>query len=172
LNEDQKDFFQQKKQAIDKYRDETYSHLVRKPLTKYFEEAEHIKQHLREGLSMSETANNSQKSKPYWTCIPELQKISEHLKEKQKMICYLQNLRNLCVFSKRNSKQFYPTSHLYTQFPQKYIMLFKTWKIASKPDVLQAPQIGRKPSESLDFAMDIDQGVRKQHNSDCSLPTT
>ncbi len=54
LNENQKDFFQQEKQAIDKYPDKTYSHLIKKPLTKYLEEAEHIKQQLRKDLSTSE----------------------------------------------------------------------------------------------------------------------
>ena len=53
LNEDQKELFQQEKQAIDKYPNETCSHLVRKPLTKYLKQAKHIKQHLREGLSVS-----------------------------------------------------------------------------------------------------------------------
>jgi len=43
-------------------------------------------------------------------------------------------------FLKHDSKQFNPTSHLYTELPQKYILLFKTWKIASKLDVLQALQ--------------------------------
>jgi hypothetical protein len=62
LNEDQKDFFQWEKQAIDKYPDKTYSHLVRKPLTKYLEEANHIQQTLSDDLNASKTPKNSQKS--------------------------------------------------------------------------------------------------------------
>jgi len=53
LYEDQKDLFQQEKQGIHKYPNETYSHLVRKPLTKYLKQAKHLKQDLREGLSVS-----------------------------------------------------------------------------------------------------------------------
>jgi hypothetical protein len=140
LYEDQKDLFQQEKQGIDKYPNETYSHLVRKPLTKYLEEAKHIKQHLREGLSVSETANNSQRSKPYWTCIPEHQKISEHLKEKQKIICYLQNLRNLCYFTKTQQQAILPDIPLLHRIAPKIHSVVKTWKIASKPDIVQAPQ--------------------------------
>jgi hypothetical protein len=96
LNEDQKDFFQQEERTINKHPDETYSHLIRKPLIKYLEEANHIQQKLRKTLHANE--RTTQKTNPYWTCIPELQKITEHLKEKQKIICYLQNFRNLCVF--------------------------------------------------------------------------
>ncbi len=98
LSEDQKNFFQLEEQAINKYSDEIYSHPVRKPLIKYLEEANLIQQKLRENLDSDE--RNSQKINPYWTYIRELQKIAEHLKEKQKIICYLQNLRNQCVFLK------------------------------------------------------------------------
>jgi len=53
-----------------------------------------------------------QKTNPYWTCILELQKIAEHLKEKQKIICYLQNLRNLCVFLKTRQQAIQPNISL------------------------------------------------------------
>ena len=76
------------------------------------------------------------------------------------------------IFSKRNSKQFYLTSHFYTELPQKYILLSRHGKLHQSRISCKPLRIGRKPSESLDFAMDIDQGIRKQHNSDCSLPTT
>jgi hypothetical protein len=98
LNENQKNFFEQEQRTINKHPDETYSHLIREPLIKYLEEANHIQQNLGELLHANE--RTAQKTNPYWTCIPELQKIAEHLKEKQKIVCYLQNLRNLCVFLK------------------------------------------------------------------------
>ncbi len=49
LNENQKSFFQQEQRTINKHPDETYSHLVRKPHTKYMEEANHIQQKIEEG---------------------------------------------------------------------------------------------------------------------------
>ncbi len=106
MNEDEKNFFQQEERIINKHPDETYSHLIRKPLTKYLEEANHIQQKLRETLHADE--RTPKKTNPYWTCIPELQKIAEHLKEKQKITCYLQNLRNLCVFLKTRQQQIQP----------------------------------------------------------------
>ena len=84
--------------------------------------------------------NLSQRSKPYWTCIPEHQKISEHLKEKQKIICYLQNLRNLCDFLKTQQQAILPDIPLLHRIAPKIHSVVKTWKIASKPDIVQAPQ--------------------------------
>ena len=132
LNDRQQDFFQQEEWNINKYPDETYSHLVRKPLTKYLAEANRIQQQLEEAFPVNRRI--TKETKPHWTLIPGLQKLAEHLKEKQKIVYYLQNLRNLCVFLKNDSKQFNPTSHLYTELHPKYILLFKTWRTASRTE--------------------------------------
>jgi len=95
LNEDQKNLFQQEEQTINQHPDETYSHLIKKSLTKYLEEANHIQQKLRETLHADE--RTPQKSNPYLTCIPELQKSAEHSKkaedhplssESQESVCF------------------------------------------------------------------------------------
>ena len=105
LNNDHLKFFQKEEQNINKYPDETYSHLVRKPLIKYLEEAYHIEQQIEEAYPMGKTVK---KAPPHWIITPGLQKLAEHLKEKQKIVFYLQNLRNLCVFLKTRQQAIQP----------------------------------------------------------------
>jgi hypothetical protein len=76
-----------------------------KPLTKYLAEANHIKQQIEEAFPVGKTMK---KTKPHWIITPELQKLAEHLKEKQKIVYYLQNLRNLCVFLKTRQQAIQP----------------------------------------------------------------
>jgi hypothetical protein len=149
LNEDQKDFFQQEEQAISKYPDETYSHLVRKPLTKYLGEANHIQQVLRENLNAGEI-KSLQKTNPYWTCIPELQKIAEHLKEKQKIICYLQNLQNLCVFLKTRQQAIPPDISLVHRIAPKIHSVVQDLENRIKAGCLANPSgLAREPLKAL-----------------------
>jgi hypothetical protein len=132
LNENQKSFFQQEDRTINKHPDETYSHLIWKPLTKYLVEANHIQQKIEDAFYANK--RTAKKIKPHWNSTPELQKIAEHLKEKQKIICYLR-ISGICVFfSKHDSRQFNPTSHLKTELHPKYILLFKTWRTASRTE--------------------------------------
>ncbi len=63
LNNDHLKFFQKEEQNINKYPDETYSHLVRKPLIKYLDEAYHIEQQIEEAYPMGKTAK---KAPPHW----------------------------------------------------------------------------------------------------------
>ncbi len=63
-----------------------------------------------EAVGENPSAKNqvSKKAPPHWIITPGLQKLAEHLKEKQKIVFYLQNLRNLCVFLKTRQQAIQP----------------------------------------------------------------